>query len=164
MSYSQYDPIYSQYGHAPVAGGNLPSPQPYDPAAQGGSIYANGTVQGPGGSMYGHSPTQGTNLLTQPNALGPQVMAGAAGPAIAPPMPQNQLMQQPPQLQPPAWQEEWQRVYDQMAQLGHEDPQTVAYQTIAKYGLGPYARQPFGGGGVGSEVGGGGGEVSGGGG
>ena len=109
----------------------------YDPAAQGGSIYANGTVQGPGGSMYGHSPTQGLN------ALGPQAMAAAApGGPQAPAMPQNQLMQPPP-LQPQAWQEEWQRVYDQMAQLGHEDPQTVAYQTIAKYGLGPYA-QPAG--------------------
>jgi len=146
MSYTHDDLVYRQYGHAPVAGESLPAPQLYQ-AAQSGSIYANGTVQGPGGSMYGHSPTQGSNWPIQGvNALGPQAMAAAApGGPQAPAMPQNQLMQppQPPPLQPPAWQGEWQRVYDQMAQLGHEDPQTVAYQTIAKYGLGPYA-QPAG--------------------
>ena len=91
------------------------------------SIY--GPLQSPTGSLWGD------------NALGPQAMAAAApGGPQAPAMPQNQLMQ-PPSLQPPAWQGEWQQVYDQMAALGHEDPQTAAYETIAKYGLGPYAQQ-----------------------
>ena len=111
------------------------SHSPYDPAAQGGSIYA---------------PAQGLNLLAA------DAMAAGGAQVPAAPMQPNQLLMP----QPPAWQAEWQRVYDQMAALGHADPQTVAYETIAKYGLGPYARQPFGGGGFGSEVGGGGGEVS----
>jgi type IV secretory pathway VirB10-like protein len=76
----------------------------------------------------------GVERISGPNALGPQLMQQAP----PDPMARNALM---PPLQPPVWQEEWQRVYDQMLQLGHEDPQTAAYQTIAKYGLGPYAQQ-----------------------
>jgi hypothetical protein len=153
MSYSHDDLRYRQYGQAPPTQGTSPV----------GTVYANGTVQGPGDSMYGHSPTQGSNWPMQGlNALGPEVMSGTAGPSfaspmpqnqgppvmsgvagpgIAPPMPQNQLMQPTNQLMPPIWQEEWQKIYDQMAAIGHHDPQTVAYEEIGKYGLGPYAER-----------------------
>ena len=122
MSYSQYvSPEIGQAGDAWLERLRTSTPQQF--AAE--------TQASPAGV---YTPSQGfLSGLQGLNRLAPQTLATATPDA---PAPQNQLM-------PPIWQEEWQKVYDQMAQLGHEDPQTAAYQTIAKYGLGPYA-QPAG--------------------
>jgi hypothetical protein len=128
MSYSQYvPPEVGQAGDAWLERLRTTTPQQF--AAE--------TQASPAGV---YTPSAGFQAgLMGLNRLAPQNMQAAAPPAAQAPAaaaPTNQLM-------PPIWQEEWQRVYDQMAQLGHNDPQTVAYETIAKYGLGPYA-QPAG--------------------
>jgi len=74
------------------------------------------------------------------------------------------------QLQPRPWQGEWDKIYQDARNIGHEDPQGVADETLAKYNLGPRAGRGnndgmgWGGWGASNESGGGGsGEVSGGG-